>query len=263
MTIHTISPASRTNHHRMRALFLPNIAYDRNAQPPLRAELFLLAHDDTTGQLHMPKKWLEIGLAAAILLELWILDHIIIGYRYDARNGPWQPEPGRITILKDTETGDPLIDSAIRLLHTMGTPRIHDFIHAYTEGGGLYERVRGDMTATGLLKVTIKRRIFRGTREVYTPVHSEYPVRSRTRVTNLITRPARITRHEAPNHRVPALAGLVATLGLTRHFHSFEISPKDLRQRLNGLVYDLPDPAIREVSTAITRRHRLLTTISR
>ena len=140
MTVHAIHPASRTDDFRLRALFLPNIAYDRNAQPPLRAELFLLAHDETTGRLLIDKKRLEIGLAAAILLELWLLEYIVIGYRYDARNGPWQPEPGRITILKDTETGDPLIDSAIRLLQRMGAPRIEDFIRAYTEPGGLYER---------------------------------------------------------------------------------------------------------------------------
>ncbi|HEX6075976.1 MAG TPA: GPP34 family phosphoprotein [Micromonosporaceae bacterium] len=242
---------------------MPNIAHDRNAQPSVRAELFLIAHDDMTGRLLIDKKRLETGLAAAILLELWLFEYIVIGYRYDARNGPWQPEPGRITMLHDTETGDPLIDSAIRLLQSMGAPRIQDFIRAYTEGGGLYERVRGDMTATGLLQVSIKRRFFRGSREVYTSVHSEHRVRARTRVCNLITRPRQVTRYEEPGYRVPALAGLVAALGLTRHFNSFEISPADLRQRLNEFVYALPDAAIREVATAITQRRRVLAAISR
>lgn len=77
--------------------------------------MVLIAHDDTTGRLRLSKKQLERGLAAAILLEPWLGEHITIGWRYDARYGPWQPDPRRITILTDTLTGDRLLDSALAL----------------------------------------------------------------------------------------------------------------------------------------------------
>jgi hypothetical protein len=240
---------------------LPTTDHANEDEPSLRAQLFLIAHDDETGRLYLGKKRLEYGLAAAILLELWFSEYVAIGWRYDARYGPWQPEAGRITLLKDTPTGDPLIDSAVALLQRMSAPRIRDFIRAYTELGGLYERVRGDMTATGLLKVTTKRRFFFNT-EVYEPVHSEYPVRARTKVRYLLTWPRRVDRNGRPDQQVPALTGLVVALGLTRRLYLPETVRATLREKLNEFMSALPDPAIRDVANAISPRRRAFAGIS-
>jgi hypothetical protein len=260
MSVHAIHASRRTAVSRLRAL-LPISEFDRAAQPPLRAELFLIAHDDQTGRLHLSKKQLEKALAAAILLELWLAEHIAIGWRYDARYGPWQPDPGRITILTDTLTGDPLLDSALALLHRMNTPRIRDFIRAFTQTGNLYERVRGDMTATGLLQTNLRRRLFTR-REVYTATDLEFPVRARAKIRHLITQPELITRHDEPEQYVPALAGLVTALGLTRNLSSSEISAGTLHTELNNLIDALPDPTIRDVGTAMfpSRRHHTAAT---
>jgi hypothetical protein len=259
MTVHALERPAVSG---LRPLFLNTTnTRDWAARPPLRAELFLIAHDEVTGGRYVDKNRLETGLAAAILLELWLAEYVAIGWRYDARHGPWQKDPGRLTVLKDTPTGDPLIDSAVALLQRMSAPRIHDFIRAYTEGGGLYERVRGDMTATGLLRTSIRRRFFFHRAEVHVPAHPDFPVRARTKVRYLLTWPRRIDRDDRDTETGPyvfALTALVIALGLTSRLILSEAVLQRLREKLNDFMSALPDPTIRDVATAIAPRLRAL-----
>jgi hypothetical protein len=263
MSVHIFSTARRTaTLSRLRAI-LPTSQFDRAAQPPLRAELFLLAHDDETGRLHLSKRQLETGLAATVLTELWMDEHIAIGWRYDARTGPWHADPGRITVLTETATGDPLLDSALDLLSRLSAPRIHDFIQAFTRSGGLYEKVRGDMTASGVLRTSIRRRLF-SRREVYTATDPELPVRIRARIRRLVTETTVVPiDRNRPAQYLPALAGLVTALGLTRNLSSSDITARTLHTELNRLVNGLPDPTIRDVMAAMFPGGRHLTASGR
>jgi hypothetical protein len=239
MTILAIRPGQRTaaaSHE------------DPPSRPQLRTELFLVSHDESTGLPHIDKGRLENGLAAAVLLDLWLSEHIAIGWRYDARYGPWQPDPGRITLLKETPTGDPLLDSALELLARTASLRIRDFIRAFRATGGLYERIRGDMTAHGLLRVTHRRRFLFFTQEVYRP-RPEYPVRARARLRYLVTHRRRVPGNQ--EQYAPALAGLVTALGLTSYLYPPEMSATALHQKLSNLVYGLPDPTVRDVTSAV------------
>jgi hypothetical protein len=56
--------------------------------------------------------------------------------------------------------------------------------------------------------------------------------------------------HE-PEQYAPALAGLVAALGLTPYLYPPDMSATALHQRLSDLVYGLPDLTIRDVTTAV------------
>lgn len=260
MTVHALE---RPAVSRMRPLFLntPNTD-DVAVRPPLRAELFLVAHDEVAGRRCLDKKRLEAALAAAILLELWLAEYVAIGWRYDARHGPWQEDPGRLTILKDTPTGDPLIDSAVALLKRMGAPRIRDFIRAYTEGGGLYERVRGDMTATGLLRTSVRKRFFLRRAEVHVPARPEFPVRARARVRYLLTWPRRVDNEMETDPYVCALSALVIALGLTSRLVLPEAVLQRLREKLSDFMSTLLDPTIRDVATVIAPRLRGLVATS-
>jgi hypothetical protein len=260
MTVHALARRAVAG---TRPLFLNTTnTHDCAVRPPLRAELFLIAHDEATGRRCLDKKRLEAGLAAAILLELWLAEYVAIGWRYDARHGPWQKDPGRLTILNDTPTGDPLTDSAVALLKRMGAPRIHDFIRAYTEGGGLYERVRGDMTATGLLRTTLRRRRFFQRAEVHVPARPEFPVRARAQVRYLLTWPRRVDSDVETDPYVFALTALVVALGLTSRLVLPEAVSQRLRDKLSEFMSALLDPTIRDVATVIAPRLRSLAATS-
>jgi len=249
MSVQIFHSARRTALSRLRAI-LPTSQFDQAAQPPLRAELFLLAHHDETGRLYLSKRQLEAGLAASVLFELSMDELIVIGWRYDARNGPWHADPGRITILTDTATGDPVLDAALDLLSRLGTPRIHDFIRAFAKSR-LYEKVRGDMTASGVLHTTIRRGLF-SRREVYTSTDPGLPVRIRARIRRLVTETSVLPIHrDRPEQYLPALAGLVTALGLTRNLSSSDIAARTLHTELNKLIGGLPDPTIRDVTAAM------------
>jgi Golgi phosphoprotein 3 (GPP34) len=81
---------------------------ERMARLPLHAELFLLAHDDDTGEPHINRRSLALGLAGAILLQLWLTQRVAIGWTYDMATRRWAPKPGRIALTTADPTGDPL-----------------------------------------------------------------------------------------------------------------------------------------------------------
>jgi hypothetical protein len=196
---------------------VPRSQDDEYQRLSLRAELFLIAHDDDTGRRHIDKRRLALGLAAAVLLELWLACRIRIGWRPDARYAAWHPNPGQITILDASPTGDPIIDTALRLLWNLGgTPKISDFVRQFA-ATNLYDRVRGQMIATGILRRATRRRFRFFRAETYLSSHPRFPVRARTGVRNLDragpTPPARhrVGRagHRTRPHPLPVPAGHV------------------------------------------------------
>src|SRR5205814_5611412 len=88
-------------------------APDRLARLPLHAELFLVAHDDDTGRPHINEQSLAIGLAGAILLELWFARRVEIGWTLDIAARRWVPQPGRIAVVNDGPVFEPLFDAAL------------------------------------------------------------------------------------------------------------------------------------------------------
>jgi hypothetical protein len=224
---------------------------------PLRTELFFVAHDDETGRAHVGQRALCLGLAGAVLLELWLTRRVLIGYAYQVRENAYVPDPGRITILDRNLYGDPLTDAAMTLLkRTGGATYASDFIRQFATPD-LYDRVRGDMLATGVLHRDPRRwlRIFR--RDVYLPVKRAYPVKVRTWLRDF----ASSRRPGDPDLyglevQTAALAGLVTALGLTRHL--FHADPARLHGDLMDIITGLYDSTIRDVHAATNPngRHR-------
>lgn len=230
---------------------------DRMARLPLHAELFLLAHDDDTGELHINAQSLAVGLAGAILLELWLTHRIVIGWTVDTATQRWIPQPGRLTSATNDPVGDPLSDAAIAAIgHTRHTPRNHNQLRIWLRtfaATDLYERVRANMVTVGVLHRTSRRRYAGLVRtEAYTAVHHAFAVRARAQIRSAVTcyaHPHRAGR-ERPDEQCVALCGLVDVLELAPFVYLAAPATGQLQQWLRHIVGQ-HNPTIREVIAAV------------
>jgi hypothetical protein len=242
---------------RQRRVFPSPDPRDPEVRLTARAELFLIAHDDETGRAHLDERSLCLGLAGAILSELWLDHRILIGKRYDIHTATYVPDPGRIMITDPTPYGDPLTDAAISLLNRTGGPTyVTDFIRAFATLD-LYDRVRGDLLALGVLRRTTRRRFGLFRKDTYLAVKKAWAVRARTKLRDLPNpRSSTAPVTEFPDMQTVALAGLVTALGLTRNlFHS---DPGVLHDKLMNFISRTYDSTVRDVHAAINpakRRH--------
>lgn len=184
---------------------------DADFRLPLRAELFLLAHDDATGQAHLDRR-------------------------------------SRITILDIERYGDPLTDAAITLLRrTGGALYVTDFLRQFATLD-LYDRVRGDMIAAGVLRrVPYRRFRFFRLRDRYLAVRPEWVVRARAKVRYLAD--PRSRTESSPDMQTVALASLVTALGLTRNL--FHAEPVRLHGKVMDMIRRFYDSTPWDVQTAI------------
>jgi hypothetical protein len=185
---------------------------DREHPMPLRTELFLVAHDDT-GQCHADQARLERALAAAVLLDLVLAGRVEVGVWFDSRNG-------RIAALGREPVGDPVTDSALRMLwQNGGTMTVRDAIGRLT-ATGMYERVRADLIASGLVHRVTYRKWGLLRRERYKAIHTSYAVRVRTRIRQLADTywPDRERGHY-PQPHIVAQAVLATLAGLARRLY--------------------------------------------
>jgi hypothetical protein len=228
------------------------------ARLPLHAELYLLAHNDDTGELHINEQSLTIGLAGAILLDLWLAGHIEIGWTFNEWTQQWKPEPGRLTRIKTEPVGDPLTDAALAAVEQTGRMGLRgDQTRAWLRGfaaSGLYERVRANLITVGLLQRTRRHR-FAGLvkTETYLAVHDAFAVRARARVRNAVTFHERQSayQHEAPDDQCVALCGLVAVLELAEYLYVSGLSIGRLAEWLRYAVEQHKKPTISTVITAV------------
>ncbi|HEX6074592.1 MAG TPA: GPP34 family phosphoprotein [Micromonosporaceae bacterium] len=254
----TVQLLERTARTRLRRVLLTAHHHpDRSFRLPLHIKLFLIAHNDTTGQAHLAHTALCRGLAGAILLELWLTGRIQIGWRYDARNGVATLEPGLIRVLDPNLIGDPLTDAALaHIWRTGGALHVRQFVKEFATPD-LHDRVRADMVATGVLHRVTRRRLLFSRREAHIPVHPRLSLRARSSVRDIADNPGHTyAEDQQSNHQAQALAGLVLALGLTRHV--IPASPAEFQRKLIDLLAGQRDPAIREtVAVLAPRRHQV------
>jgi hypothetical protein len=235
---------------------MQNTHLDRDHPMPLRTELFLIAHDDETGECLVNQSRLERVLAAAVLLDLRLAERIEVGVRLDARGGRVVRESGRVSALGREPVGDPVTDSALRMLWQHGgTMTVSEVIGRLT-ATGMYERVRADLIASGMVhRVTYRKwGLFR--RERYKAIHRSYAVRIRTRIRNLAdTYWQEREQGRYPQARIAGLAALATLAGLARRLFPQDVSTNHVRHRLAQITEQYPDPAIRDVVAALNRRN--------
>lgn len=219
---------------------------DPQVRLPLRTELFLLSHDDDTGNPHLNQRALSLGLAAAILLELWQNRRILIGKAFRVRDGYYTPDPGRITIIDPTPLGDPLSDAALSLLQRTGGPTyVADFLGKFATPD-MYDRVQGDMIARGILRRWTRRRFRFFRQDTFRATTPVYAVRTRAWLRSL-AHPR--NTNDQPHVQTTALAGLVTALGLTRNLYHADSAA--LHAKLTNTLYRNYDNTIRDVTNTL------------
>jgi hypothetical protein len=244
----------RTAMTRLRKMF-PD-GEDRTARTtwmPLRSALYLIAHEDETGQAHLDRDRLARGLAGAVLLDLWLARRIVIGWRYDARRGVSVKEPGLVSVQDPTPIGDPLSDNLLATLwNAGGGQRLDDILKRFA-ATNLYERVRADMIAAGVLHRVSRRRYWFFRTDAYQPTHRAYPVRARAAIRDLVDS-FRENVDERLNPRALALSALVTGLGLSRYVYGPDDDGSTFQQWLGYLADQQTGPTIRDVVAAAIGR---------
>jgi hypothetical protein len=216
-------------------------APDRLARLPLRAELFLLAHDDDTGAPHINEQSLAVGLAGAVLLELWLAGRVVVGWTFNPRTGRWEQTPGRLTPYNTDPVGDPLADAAMAAIEQTQS-RSHNQLRMWLRGFAatdLYERVRANMVAVAVLRQSVRRRLLVKS-DVYTAADPAWAVRARGQLRAVVHRfehPHRLGG-EAPDDQCAGLCGLA---------HVLELAP--------FLYLDLPNPRLRHWLGHVAANH--------
>lgn len=249
MTVHTVE---RTAMARLKRIMPTGPeGPGREQRLPLHHELFLIAHDDVTGQRHIDEPSLARGLAAAVLLELWLTRQVQIGWRFDPRSGTYQAAPGRVSLVEPERTGDPILDSALTTLWDFGgSPQVRDFVKRFATTD-VYERVAAHMIAGRTVHRATRRRFLFFRRETYLPVETSYSVRVRVAIRNLVDRHKRGAQRNTEEYGVLALANLVSALGLTAYLYPPNMSPARLQQWLENLIGARRNPTIHDVVTAV------------
>lgn len=230
---------------------------------PLHAELYLLAHDDDTGKLHVNEQALAIGLAGALLLELKFAKRIEIGWTYNEFAGQWQPNPGGLFLRRPgvgepdpPPTGSPLLDAALASIEQLIRAHPHDE-HLRTwlgtfSANQLYHRAQASMIAASLIRRAQLRRLA-GLRRTDTHLVADisYPVGARHRVGTAVTfyeNPS--VGYRPPDDSCVALCGLTAALELTPFLYRNQ-SNSELVHWLDYVVEQRGSEAISAVVQAV------------
>jgi hypothetical protein len=224
---------------------------------PLHAELYLLAHDDDTGKQLINEQSLAIGLAGALMLELWFAGHVYIGWAFDYKQRQWYPEPGRLAVAKPGPTASPLMDAALAAVERTvriqtGGDQLRSWLRAFA-ANDLGERVRANMIMVGLLRRTQVRRYAGLVRtDTYLPVHEAYAVRARAHVRDAVAYHEREGRHRvAPDNQTVALCGLAAALELAEFLYDASRTTRELTEWLRYVVDEHDEATVSAVVKAV------------
>jgi hypothetical protein len=223
---------------------------------PLHAELYLLAHDDDTGRQLINEQSLAIGLAGALLLELWFTERIHIGWAFDYRQQQWREAPGQLVVATPGPTANPLTDAALaaveRVAHThAGGDHLRTWLRGFA-ASDLPERVQANLIMIGLLRRTqIRRYAGLVKSEAYLPVHERYAVRARAHIRDAVAYHERRGRHRtSPDNQTVALCGLTAALELAEFLYEGR-STRELTEWLRYVVEQHDEATVRAVVTAV------------
>ncbi|WP_405103060.1 GPP34 family phosphoprotein [Micromonospora sp. NBC_01412] len=206
---------------------------------PLRDELFLLGHNDDTGRLHVHRRALALGLAGAVLIDLFLAGRVTLDPNDATRPVPDQ----RLRLHSDRPVGDLIADAAIASLrHARPAPPLRVWLRGFAVD--LYERTRAGLVTTGILHQHRRRRLGGLVhRASYLPTHARWSVIPRARLCYLAK------GRERPDNHTAALAGLVATLGLVTHLY-LDDDTASLTARLTA-VADQHYRPVRDITTAV------------
>ncbi|WBB77518.1 GPP34 family phosphoprotein [Micromonospora sp. WMMD882] len=104
----------------------------------LAEELLLLAYDDETGKATMPRISLDLGMAAAVLVELALAGRIAYSN-------------GALVVVDPTPTGEPILDDVLGRVVADDTPRSpSSWVQRLRHG--LRDKILGDLCRRGVVR---------------------------------------------------------------------------------------------------------------
>ncbi|MEV0154809.1 GPP34 family phosphoprotein [Micromonospora sp. NPDC050686] len=177
----------------------------------LAEELLLLAYDDETGKATMPRISLDLGMAAAVLVELALANRVAYA-------------DGNLAVTDPTPTGEPVIDQVLAKIaaDTPHTPSswVQRLRH------GLRDRILGDLCERGVVRDVDE------TELGFIHVH-RYPATNGFVEADIRRRLATaLTGGQLPDERTAALATLVAVVRMEPALGLTGEAVADARRRL-------------------------------
>ncbi|SCE74966.1 GOLPH3/VPS74 family protein [Micromonospora mirobrigensis] len=181
----------------------------------LAEELLLLAYDDESGKATMPRISLDLGMAAAVLVELALANRIA----YAA---------GNLAVTDPTPTGEPVTDEVLAKIaaDTPHTPSswVQRLRH------GLRDRILGDLVDRGVVRDVDE------TELGFIHVH-RYPSTDPSVEADIRHRlAAALTSGQLPDERTAALATLVAVLRMEPTLHLAGAEAAGVHRRLEEIA---------------------------
>ncbi|KXK59597.1 hypothetical protein AWW66_23305 [Micromonospora rosaria] len=157
----------------------------------LAEELLLLAYDDETGRATMPRISLDLGMAAAVLVELALAGRIAYA-------------DGNLAVTDPTPTGEPIVDGVLDRMAAEAPHSPASWVQRLRHG--LRDRILGDLVGRGVVRDVEE------TELGFIVVH-RYPMVDPTVEQDTRRRLAEaLTGGPAPDERTAALATLVAAV---------------------------------------------------
>ncbi|MET7371005.1 GOLPH3/VPS74 family protein [Micromonospora arida] len=181
----------------------------------LAEELLLLAYDDTTGKATMPRISLDLGMAAAVLVELALAGRIAYA-------------DGSLAVIDPTPTGEPFSDDVLSRIaaDTPHTPAswVQRLRH------GLRDRILADLCRQGVVRDVDETELGFIHVHRYPVVDTSVEAETRQRLAEALTGAA------APDERTAALATLVVVLRMESALGVSGEAAADARRRLTEIA---------------------------
>ncbi|MFI7023251.1 GOLPH3/VPS74 family protein [Micromonospora sp. NPDC049900] len=181
---------------------------------PLAEELLLLAYDDESGKATMPRISLDLGMAAAVLIELALAGRIAYA-------------EGALTVVDATPTGEPVTDDVLSRIAADTPHSPSSWVQRLRHG--LRDKVLGDLCAHGVVRDVDE------TELGFIHVH-RYPVLDPSVEAETRQRLAAALTGEAPDERTAALATLVAVLRMESALGAPGEDATEARRRLEEIA---------------------------
>lgn len=180
----------------------------------LAEELLLLAYDDETGKATMPRISLDLGMAAAVLVELALAGRIAYS-------------DGALTVVDPTPTGEPVTDDVLARIAADTPHSASSWVQRLRHG--LRDKILGDLCDQGVVRDVDE------TELGFIHVH-RYPVVDRSVEADTRSRLAEALTGAAPDERTAALATLVAVLRMESALGVTGEAADDARRRLEEIA---------------------------
>ncbi|SCL27369.1 Golgi phosphoprotein 3 (GPP34) [Micromonospora nigra] len=181
----------------------------------LAEELLLLAYDDETGKATMPRISLDLGMAAAVLVELALAGRIAYA-------------DGNLTVTDPTPVGEPVIDGVLERMAADDPKSPSSWVQRLRHG--LRDRILGDLVSQGVVRDVEETEL--GFIVVHRYPLADPAVEEDTR----LRLSAALADGQLPDERTAALATLVAVLRMEPALGLTGEAAVDARRRLEEIA---------------------------